>query len=142
MPQRLRAFHSSWRGDRNEQVHRLQFKPTTERGDEGWFDAQFSGAAGSGRRRRQQRYLTTIANLGESDQNALAARLMLPLIASYPDAQMVRVIRVPNIMTNAVQDAEPTPYTAVILREQDTLRLVRVPAPRLGSAAAAQEESQ
>ena len=130
------------RGDRNEQVHRLQFKSTSDRGEAGWVDAEFSGAAGSGRQRRQQRFLTTVANLGQGDQNALAARLLLPLIASYPDAQMVRVVRVPNIMTNVVQDAEPAPYTAVILRDQATVRLVRVPAPRLGSAATGQEAPQ
>lgn len=128
------------RGDRSEQVHRLQFKSTTDRDEQGWVDAELSGAAGSERRRRQQRYLTAVANLGENDQNALAARLVLPLIASHPDAQMVRVIRLPNLMTSTAQATESTPYAAVILREQDTVRLVRVPAPRLGSASTVQEQ--
>jgi hypothetical protein len=130
------------RGERSEQVHRLQFKSTTDRDEQGWVDAEFSGAAGSGRRRRQQRYLTAVANLGENDQNALVARLILPLIASHPDAQMVRVIRLPNLMTTTAQATEAAPYTAVILREQDQVRLVRVPAPRLGSASTVQEEPQ
>lgn len=130
------------RGERNEQVHRLQTKPRTDRSEAGWVDAPFLGAAGSSRQRRQQRFLTTIANLGQNDQNALAGRLTLPLIAADPDARMVRVIRLPNIMTNIVRDAEPAPYTAAILREQDAVRLVRVPAPRLGSAATGNQEPQ
>lgn len=130
------------RGESSERVHQLQFKTTTDRSDEGWVDAEFDGAAGSGRRRRQQRFLTAIANLGDNEQNALVAQLVLPLIASHPDAQMVRVIRLPNLMTNVVQAAEPAPYTAVILREPDGVRLVRVPAPRLVAASTVQEEQK
>lgn len=122
------------RGEGKERVHRLQFKATTERGEEGWEDADFGGAPGSGRLRRQQRYLAVLATLGENEQNAMVARLILPLVARYPEAQMVRVTRLPNVMTNVIQEREPAPYTAAILRSDTGVRLVRVPAPRLGSA--------
>jgi hypothetical protein len=123
------------RGEASERSHRLQFKTTVDRSDDGWVTAEHSGAAGSGRLRRHQRFLTAVASLGESEQNALVARLVYPLIQSRPDVQMVRVIRLPNTMTNPIQDSDSTPYTAAIVREQDAVRLVRVPPPRLSSAA-------
>lgn len=122
------------RGEGKERALRLQFKATTDRGEEGWEDADFGGAPGSGRLRRQQRYLAVLATLGENEQNAMIARLILPLVAKYPEAQMVRVTRLPNVMTNVIQEREPAPYTAAILRSEAGVRLVRVPPPRLGSA--------
>src|SRR5690606_1022453 len=68
------------RGDGQERGHRLQCKATTDRGEDGWVDAEFGGAAGSGRVRRQRRYLAAVGGLGESEQNALVARLILPLV--------------------------------------------------------------
>jgi hypothetical protein len=125
------------RGEASERTHRLQFKSTTARSEEGWVDAERQGAGGGGRIRRHQRFLTAVASLGQSDANALVARLLLPLIRSVPDAQMVRVIRLPNIMTDRGADEDANPYTAVILRDDQSVRLVRVPPPRLSSAAAA-----
>jgi hypothetical protein len=123
------------RGEAWERTHRLQVKSSTERGEDGWIDVPLQGTAGTERRRRHQRFLTAIASLGQLEQNALAARLLLPVVASHPGAQMVRVIRLPNIMIPGGGDQDASPYTAAIVRDGEAIRLVRVPAPRLSSAA-------
>lgn len=140
------------RGDGRERSYRLQFartakgadKPTagsTEEleavaGEAEWYDAPISrGLAGGDRSRRQSRYLATVAALGMSDQNELAARLLQPVVRAYPEVDRVRIIRLPNIMTNVVQDAEPAPYAATLIREGEVIRFVREPQPRLRAEA-------
>jgi len=129
------AFHLA-RGDGAERVYRLQVA-SGEKPDEQsqWREATWVAEGGSERARRYQRFLAAVADLGVNDQNALAGRLILPALRSDTDADWVRIIRLPNLMTNVVQDAEPAPYTAAILRGDDGMRLVRVPEPRLTSAA-------
>jgi len=129
------AFYLA-RGDGAERSYRLQFKAGVGRDEAAWRDAAWVDLGGSERTRRFQRFLAAIAGLGETDQNALAARLLLSVVRDEPEADMVRVVRMPNVMTNVVQDAEAAPYTAVIIREADEVRLVRVPQPRLTSASA------
>lgn len=123
------------RGDGAERTYRLQFTAGTGRDESGWVDADFGGVGGGEAARRHQRFLAAVAELAENSQNGLAARLMLPLVAKEegrPDR--VRIIRLTNLMTNVAQDAEPAPYSAVILRGATGTRLVRVPEPRLTSA--------
>jgi len=129
------AFYLA-RGDGAERSYRLQFKSGVSRDATTWRDAVWVDLGGSEGARRFQRFLAGLAGLGETDQNALAARLLLSVVRDEPDADMVRVVRLPNVMTNVVQDAEAAPYTAVIIREAENVRLVRVPQPRLTSASA------
>jgi hypothetical protein len=122
------------RGDGAERTYRLQFKAGTGRDESGWIDADFGGNGGGEGVRRYQRYLAAVAELAESSQNGLAARLMLPLVAKEGRSDSVRIIRLSNLMTNVAQDSEPAPYSAVILRGATGTRLVRVPEPRLTAA--------
>lgn len=129
------AFHLA-RGDGAERVYRLQVASGQKPDDDSqWRQATWVAEGGSERARRYQRFLAAVADLGVNDQNALAGRLILPALRSDTDADWVRIIRLPNLMTNVVQDAEPAPYTAAILRGDGGTRLVRVPEPRLTSAA-------
>jgi len=129
------AFHLA-RGDGAERVYRLQVASGEKPDDQSqWREATWVAEGGSERARRYQRFLAAVADLGVNDQNALAGRLILSALRSDADADWVRIIRLPNLMTNVVQDAEPAPYTAAILRGDDGMRLVRVPQPRLTSAA-------
>jgi len=124
------------RGAGLERSYRLQFQGGTEGQEMQWYDAPYDiGSPGSERRRRHSRFWAAIAELGLSDQNALAARLLSPIAQAYPEVKRVRIIRLPNLMTNVVQDAESPPYTASIVRQGDSIRFVREPIPRLGSAA-------
>lgn len=144
------------RGDGLERSYRLQFSRTVKgsdapaagaeteaegeaEGDAGeaeWYDAPIArGFAGGERSRRHSRYLATVVALGMSDQNELAARLLQPIAGAYPEVDRVRVIRLPNIMTNVVQDAEPAPYAATLIREGEVTRFVREPQPRLRAEA-------
>jgi hypothetical protein len=127
------AFYLA-RGDGAERTYRLQFKAGTDRDDAGWVDADFGGEGGTEAARRHQRFLAAVAELAENSQNGLAARLMLPLVTKEGRSDQVRIIRLSNLMTNVAQDAEPAPYSAVILRGETGTRLVRVPEPRLTSA--------
>lgn len=129
------AFHLA-RGDGAERVYRLQVASGNRPDDESqWRQATWVAEGGSERARRYQRFLAAVADLGANDQNALAGRLILPALRTDTDADWVRIIRLPNLMTNVVQDAEPALYTAAILRGDEGTRLVRVPQPRLTSAA-------
>ncbi len=138
------------RGDGEDRAYRLQFLRSSSAADSAtassatassamadgdWVTGRVRGTPGGVRWRRHSRYYAFIAGLGGNDQNALAARLVLPLVGDQPAAAAVRVVRLPNVMTNVVQDAEPPPYTAAIVRRGDRLRLARVPQPRLTSAA-------
>ncbi|TVP94544.1 MAG: hypothetical protein EA381_19945 [Planctomycetaceae bacterium] len=124
------------RGAGLERSYRLQFHGGAEGQETQWYDAPFDiGSPGSERRRRHSRFWAVIAELGLSDQNALAARLLSPIAQAYPEVNRVRIIRLPNLMTNVVQDAESPPYTASIIRQGGSIRFVREPIPRLGSAA-------
>ena len=145
------AFYLA-RGDGLERSYRLQFSRTVkgsdtpaadaegeaevEAGEAEWYDAPIArGFAGGERSRRHSRYLATVVALGMSDQNELAARLLQPIARAYPEVDRVRVIRLPNIMTNVVQDAEPAPYAATLIREGEVTRFVREPQPRLRAEA-------
>lgn len=141
------------RGDGLERSYRLQFAKISEGSDETeapaneavgetdtadaeWYDAPIArGVAGGERGRRHARYLAAVAALGLSDQNELAARLLQPIARAYPEVDRVRVIRLPNLMTNVVQDAESAPYAATLIREGEVTRFVREPAPRLRAEA-------
>jgi len=140
------------RGEGLERSYRLQFSRTVkgsdapaagadaeaeaEAGEAEWYDAPIArGFAGGERSRRHSRYLATVVALGMSDQNELAARLLQPIAQAYPEVDRVRVIRLPNIMTNVVQDAEPAPYAATLIREGEVTRFVREPQPRLRAEA-------
>jgi hypothetical protein len=129
------AFYLA-RGDGGERVYRLQVASGEKPEESQWRPASWVLEGGGERARRYQRFLAAIAELGASDQNALAGRLILPAMQRDPDADWVRIVRLPNLMTNIVQDAEPPPYTAAILRQGDSIRLVRVAQPRLASASA------
>jgi len=128
------AFYLA-RGDGAERVYRLEIASGEKPDDSQWRPATWVAEGGSERARRYQRYLAAIAELGSNDQNALAGRLILPAMQRDTDADWVRIVRLPNLMTNVVQDAEPAPYTAAILRDGGSIRLVRVAQPRLTSAA-------
>lgn len=129
------AFYLA-RGDGGERVYRLQVASGEKPEESQWRPAAWVAEGGSERARRYQRFLAAIAELGSSDQNALAGRLILPAMQRDPDADWVRIVRLPNLMTNVVQDAEPPPYTAAVLRQGDSIRLVRVAQPRLASVSA------
>ncbi len=123
------------RGDGAERVYRLQVASGAKPEESQWYPARWVVEGGSERARRYQRFLAAVADLGANDQNALAGRLMLPTLQRDTDADWVRIVRLPNLMTNVVQDAEPAPYTAAVLRDGGEIRLVRVAQPRLTSAA-------
>lgn len=125
------------RGDGAERVYRLQLASGEKQDELAWRPALWVVEGGSERARRYQRFLAAVADLGANDQNALAGRLMLPALERDAQADWVRIVRLPNLMTNVVQDAEPAPYTAAVLRDDDGggVRLVRVAQPRLTSAA-------
>ncbi|HBJ36351.1 MAG TPA: hypothetical protein DDZ51_16695 [Planctomycetaceae bacterium] len=128
------AFYLA-RGDGAERVYRLQVASGAKPDELQWRQAAWVIDGGSERARRYQRFLAAVADLGANDQNALAGRLMLPALERDPKADWVRIIRLPNLMTNVVQDAEPAPYTAAVLRDGAGIRLARVAQPRLTSAA-------
>lgn len=127
------AFYLA-RGDGAERVYRLQVASGAKPDESQWRQAMWVVEGGSERARRYQRFLAAVADLGANNQNALAGRLMLPALERDPQADWVRIIRLPNLMTNVVQDAEPSPYTAAVLRDGGGIRLVRVAQPRLTSA--------
>jgi len=123
------------RGDGAERVYRLEVASGEKPDDAAWRPAVWVVEGGSERARRYQRFMAAVADLGANDQNALAGRLMLPALERDAQADWVRIIRLPNLMTNVVQDAEPAPYTAAVLRDGGEIRLARVAQPRLTSAA-------
>jgi hypothetical protein len=127
------AFYLA-RGDGAERVYRLLVASGAKPDESQWRQAMWVVEGGSERARRYQRFLAAVADLGANNQNALAGRLMLPALERDPQADWVRIIRLPNLMTNVVQDAEPSPYTAAVLRDGGGIRLVRVAQPRLTSA--------
>lgn len=134
------------RGGGAERVLRLQTQSSDEsRGathpsDPQWQPVSWFREDGSLRSRRQQRFLAALAQLGLTDQNALAGRLVLPLFPVADEADLhaatpIQLVRLPNLMTNVVQDNEPPPYQAVLLQTPEGRRVVRVAAPRLTAAA-------
>lgn len=123
------------RGDGSERVYRLEVARGAKPEESQWQPATWVVEGGSERARRYQRFLAAIAELGTNDQNALAGRLLLPALRRDAEIDWIRVTRLPNLMTNVIQDAEPPPYTAAVLREGGEIRLVRVAQPRLVSAA-------
>jgi hypothetical protein len=123
------------RGDGAERVYRLEVASGERPDESAWRPAAWVVEGGSERARRYQRFLAAVADLGANDQNALAGRLMLPALERDDQADWVRIVRLPNLMTNVVQDAEPAHYTAAVLRDGGAIRLARVAQPRLTSAA-------
>jgi hypothetical protein len=129
------AFYLA-RGEGEDRAYRLRFSDAASGDESVWYDAPLPmGFAGGERWRRHGRFLGAIASLGVADQNDLVARWLLPIVRRYPAVKRLRVVRLPNIMTNVVQDSEPPVYAASVLRDGEEVRFVREPQPRLGSRA-------
>jgi hypothetical protein len=99
-----------------------------------WDPINPSVLAGGDRARRWQRFLTTIAQMGDNQLPSLAAILIEPLAVEHSDATHLRVTRQADLMTTVVDDSAPPPYTTAVLRGDDNaIRFVLVPAKRLAS---------
>ena len=123
--------------DRSEKTHLLQQATQTRiQTDDDWNKIDNPGFVGGDRQRRWQRYLASIAELGNNEQTALAAWLVEPLAIANPDVKVIRIVRQPDLVTTVVDDAASPPYTAAIVREQDgSIRLLQLPPPRLAAEA-------
>lgn len=106
-----------------------------------WESPVWYRQGGSLATRRQQRFLAVLAQLGSNEQNSLAGLLVLPLLrhvdaaAAPASTTSVRVVRLPNLLTDVVMDNQPPPYQAVLIPSAAGPRLVRVPEPRLTAPA-------
>ena len=106
--------------DRAEKTHLLQqAKQSHAQVDDDWIQIGDPGFVGGDRQRRWQRYLASVAELGNNEQTALAAWLVEPLAMANPDAKEFRIIRQPDLVTTVVDDAAAPPYTAAIVRQED-----------------------
>ncbi len=121
--------------DRSEKTHLLQQATQTRtQTDDDWNKIDDPGLVGGDRQRRWQRYLASIAELGNNEQTALAAWLVEPLAIANPDVKVIRIVRQPDLVTTVVDDAATPPYTAAIVREQNgSIRLLQLPPPRLAA---------
>ncbi len=129
------------RGDTVEQFHRVE---VGEGPGESWVTwgaghdpspAIESAISGGLRQARWQRYLASVAMLGENQQSALAAWLGEPLAAELVASSAFRIVREPTLMTNVVQDSAEPPYTAAVVKDsRGVRRFVWTPPERLSAA--------
>lgn len=129
----------------SEKMHLLSeassVKPETEDdwitvGQSDTESSLMGGIAGGDRQRRWQRFLATLAELGEKEQGALIAWFMEPIAMSRTQAQQLRITREPDLMTTVVDDDAPPPYTVAIVRQDGKgPRLVQAAPKRLASPA-------
>lgn len=118
-----------------EKTHELEKAVAKTPGNDGdWKPVNPSLHAGGDRARRWQRFLATIAQMGDNQMPSLAALLVEPLAVAQSDATYLRVTRQGDLMTTVVDDSAPPPYTTAILRsDNNAVRFVLVPAKRLAS---------
>ena len=118
-----------------EKTHELEKTVAeTPRNDGDWKPVDPTLLAGGDRARRWQRFLATIAQMGDNQMPSLAATLIEPLAVAQSDATHLRVTRQGDLMTTVVDDSAPPPYTTAILRgDNNAVRFVLVPAKRLAS---------
>jgi len=94
------------------------------------------GIAGGDRQRRWQRFLATLAELGEKEQGAMAAWFIEPIAVARTDVQKFKITREPDLMTTVVDDNASPPYTVAIVRQDGQgPRLVQAAPKRLASPA-------
>lgn len=94
------------------------------------------GVKGGDRQRRWQRFLSTVAELGEREQGGLVAWLIQPVAQLQPTATHLRITRESDLMTTVVDDSAPPPYLAAIVRESNQPpRLIQAAPKRLASPA-------
>lgn len=118
-----------------EKTHQLEKSLAPSAGNQAdWEPLNPPVPAGGDRARRWQRFLTTIAQMGDNQLPALAALLIEPIAVAQSDATYLRVNRQGDLMTTLVDDSAAPPYTTAVLRDtNNAIRFVLVPEKRLSA---------
>lgn len=122
-------------GDRDEQPLRLQTAASLHPEEADWETMAPPGITGLAGNDRYHRWLKTAVMLAESDQSALVAELLLPVVATQDTIQAIRIVRLPTELTTLADDAEPPPYQADVIRAGERVSLVKVPVEAQGAIA-------
>ncbi|MEM9644171.1 MAG: hypothetical protein AAF989_04175, partial [Planctomycetota bacterium] len=131
-------------GDLEEAEIRMQWAPVSRPEESDWVDYPWNAQdwplrGGMGTSDRRQTFLRSAVVLSEAEQFGLVAAWMEPALETLPDAKIIRLIRVPSLLSSVTDDSAPPPYTARVLRSGfdgdpksgGRARLVHVEEPRL-----------
>ncbi|SRR6056297_1301206 len=127
-------------GRLDEAEIRVQVSGEAEPAESDWLDIDW-GSTGVEATNRRQRFFSAAATLAENEQYGLVARWLRPLISGRPEAESIRMVRVPTLLSDVVQDNAPPVYQARILRRQDEINLANLQPTRLVAIAVDEDAS-
>ena len=119
----------------SEQPFRLQVTGDETLDQADWTTIHPAAVPGLASNDRYRRWLATAVMLSESVRASLVAELLLPVAAADDSIAAIRILRLPTNLTTVLEDAEPPPYTARVVRDGDRVSLVHLPEQRLTATA-------
>ena len=119
----------------SEQPFRLQVTGEEVLDQAVWTTIHPAAVPGLASNDRYRRWLATAVMLSESVRPSLVAELLLPVAAADDSIAAIRILRLPTDLTTVLEDAEPPPYTARVVRDGDRVSLVHLPEQRLTATA-------
>ncbi|MEO1526251.1 MAG: hypothetical protein AAFX06_12500 [Planctomycetota bacterium] len=123
-------------GNSDEQPHRLQVATlpkgvaATDSSIE-WTTIEPAGTAGLAESDRYARWMALADTLAASEQSSLAAAILGPMVKTDASIDLIRVLRLPTMLTTVEDDANAVAYLARVVRDGDATRLVSVQSRRL-----------